>query len=88
MREIEMVLVVSKFEQLKEHAEYMSSLLPRFNVFFQVFPEGTEKEKVKIIAGRLGYEGEYTEEIRKWLESVSAIEISGAIDDELFFIKY
>lgn len=47
------------------------------------------KYRVRIQAGRFGYDKEHTknemEEIRGWLETVGAVEVTGSVSKEMFF---
>jgi hypothetical protein len=81
-----MVQLVSDLGILKEHATYCNEVLYRV----ESLGGAVEKFRIRIMAGRLGFDQKATkeevEEIRSWLGTVNAIEIIGSVEDSNFFL--
>jgi len=77
-----MVEVVEDFEAIREQAQYCRLILYKAE-------EQDGKTRIRIRAGRLGYDGTFdsvrAKEIMAWLRVNRAVAITGVVDDPYFF---
>ena len=75
--------IVESFEDLKEHASYCHLVL------YRIDPMAEGKFRVRVQAGRFGYDKALGEkeakEIELWLKSIDAIKVVGSVAAEVFF---
>ena len=74
-----MSFVIKNFKKIQEHAKVLP---PEIHVFY--YKVG---KKVRIICGKLEWEGDFTREVKDWLKRVDAVEIVEVMPPEEFLLK-
>ncbi len=82
-----MVLVTDDWEAFKEEAKMF---IERAHVFYQV-EQGKNTTLVRIVVGRIGFEGEFEnddprlKEILDWLKAAGGFRVKRSVPEDLFF---
>jgi len=74
-----MSYIVKKFEDVKEHYKVLP---PDIRVLYMV-----KGKNVRILCGKLAWEGEFSKEVKKWLKEVDALELVEVVPPEEFFTR-